>query len=265
MQPDDELQSEAYCSEGCELPARAPAMQVRPRTAGALDVARRSILMSDLPERIADQVLARAVPLRFRRGETIFLQNQRARSICIVLEGWVKLYRMTQSGGEAVIAVYAAGQSIGEAVAFQGHPYPVTGEAVTDCRVLQIDPGVFLDVVKAEPESLGAVLSAMSRHLHFLVAQIEALKARTGAQRVAGFLLELCEAEKGPATVVLPYDKNLIAGRLGMKPESLSRAFSRLRRDAGVRVAANVATIRDVEALQRFAIRDPALAWSRSG
>ena len=50
-----------------------------------------------------------------------------------------------------------------------------------------------------------------------------------------------------------------------MKPESLSRAFSRLRRDAGVRVAANVATIRDVEALQRFAIRDPALAWSRSG
>ena len=98
-----------------------------------------------------------------------------------------------------------------------------------------------------------------------VVAQIEALKARTGAQRVAGFLLELCEAEKGPATVVLPYDKNLIAGRLGMKPESLSRAFSRLRRDAGVRVAANVATIRDVEALQRFAIRDPALAWSRSG
>ena len=62
------------------------------------------------------------------------------------------------------------------------------------------------------------------------MAEIEQLKARTGAQRLAEFLLELCPVESGSCAVRLPYDKALIAGRLGMKPESLSRGFSRLRK-----------------------------------
>jgi hypothetical protein len=45
--------------------------------------------------------------------------------------------------------------------------------------------------------------------------------------------------------VTLPYDKVLIAGRLGMKPESLSRAFARLK-DQGVTISQNVAEIDDV-------------------
>ena len=61
---------------------------------------------------------------------------------------------------------------------------------------------------------------------------------------------------------MLPYDKVLIAGRLGMKPESLSRAFVRLR-DEGVTIRQNRAVIEDVTALRSFAEEDPAMAWAR--
>ena len=80
---------------------------------------------------------------------------------------------------------------------------------------------------------------------------------------MAEFLLELAPCPAGPCEVTLPYDKVLIAGRLGMKPESLSRAFARLK-DHGVVIRQNVAAIADVAALRDFVEEDPALAWAKS-
>lgn len=92
--------------------------------------------------------------------------------------------------------------------------------------------------------------------------QVEQLKARSGVQRVAEFLLDLATVTKGSCSVVLPYNKALIAGRLGMKPESLSRAFARLRQH-GVKIDAAMAYIDDLDALRELAAEDPAKAWMR--
>jgi hypothetical protein len=51
----------------------------------------------------------------------------------------------------------------------------------------------------------------------------------------------LAPVEHGCCVIALPYDKNLIAARLGLKPESLSRAFANLR---SVGVAVHAAHVR---------------------
>jgi CRP-like cAMP-binding protein len=117
--------------------------------------------------------------------------------------------------------------------------------------------------MKSRPELCTAVLASTFRHLHSLIGQVEQLKARTGAQRVAEFLLELCPVDEGACAVTLPYDKILIAGRLGMKPESLSRAFARLR-ESGVMVRQNHAAIADVEKLRDYVEEDRAASWSKA-
>jgi hypothetical protein len=50
----------------------------------------------------------------------------------------------------------------------------------------------------------------------------------------------------------LPYDKVLIAVRLGLKPESLSRAFAKLR-SIGVAVHASHVAVSDVAKLRQLA------------
>lgn len=225
-------------------------------------LARRSILLSSAPEKVVAEVLAQARVRDFDRGATIFLQGERAEAIYIVAEGWVKLYRIAPSGAEAVVAVYTRGASFGEAVAFRHDVYPVAAEAATDCRLIRIGADVMLRQIQANPEVAVSILSATFAHLHALVGQIEALKAQTGAQRVAEFLLELATCRTGACEVTLPYDKVLMAGRLGMKPESLSRAFLRLK-DHGVTIRQNQALIEDVAALRDYVDEDPALAWSR--
>ena len=174
----------------------------------------------------------------------------------------MKLYRIAPNGAEAVVGVFTKGRSFGEAVAFRHDTYPVAAEAVTDCSLIRIEADAFLRLLRDNPEVAIMMLSATYVHLQSLVMQVEALEAQTGAQRVAEFLLELAPCVEGACEVVLPYDKFLIAGRLGMKPESLSRAFVKLR-DQGVTIRQNNAAIADVITLRAFAEEDPAAAWAR--
>lgn len=214
-------------------------------------IARNSLLMRSLPEQHVDTLISKAIWRHYDRGETLFLQDEKATAIHIVLEGWVKLYRMTPSGSEAVVSVFTRGESFGEAVAFRNLPYPVSGESATQSEVMHIPSNVLIDLIKRDAEVGLSILSSTFNHLHSLVSQLEQLKAQTGAQRVAEFLLGLSTAETGACNVTMPYDKVLIAGRLGMKPESLSRAFSRLKQ-IGVVIEKNHAAIADIEALRAY-------------
>lgn len=225
-------------------------------------IASKSVLLGGLPRPLAAEIIGYGGVREVARGETVFLQDETADSVFVVLSGWVKLYRMSLNGAEAVVSVFTEGQSFGEAVAFRGSVYPVNAEAVTEARLLRVDAPAMLNRMRENPEICMAILSATYLHLQGMVQQIEQLKARSGAQRVGEFLLQFCSARYGAAAVTLPYDKALIAGRLGMKPESLSRAFGKLR-EAGVTIRNAEAEIADVEALEEFVERDRAEFWRR--
>ncbi|MCF3973526.1 Crp/Fnr family transcriptional regulator [Paracoccus salsus] len=228
-----------------------------------LDIARKSLLMTPLPNETAEALLTDASTREFARGETVFLQDEKATLVHVVLEGWVKLYRISPNGNETIVNVFTKGHSFGEAVAFRLKPYPVSAEAVTDCTLLQISARRFISMLQREPELAIAVVASTFQHLHDLVAQVEQMKSQTGAQRVADFLLRLCTCETGSCVVTLPYDKLLIAGRLGMKPESLSRAFAKLK-PVGVHVSRHHATINDIAALKVYSEAAPANSFSNA-
>jgi len=225
--------------------------------------AKEAVLFASLPEALADTILDRSATKAFQRGETLFLQGDVAETIFVVLDGWVKLFRITPTGAEAVVGVFTKGRSFGEAVALSGDNYPVSGEAVTEARLLYVRASVLSGLMQERPEIATAILSSAFRHLHGLVQQLEQLKAHTGAQRVAEFLLELCIADDGSCTIRLPYDKTLIAGRLGMQPQSLSRAFNRLE-GIGVKISHNQATIADVGKLRSYTLEDRSSPWRKA-
>lgn len=216
-----------------------------------LTLIRNTAIFGGLDDVVLRELLSDGAIKMPQRGEVLFTQGDPANAFFIVLEGWVKIYRMTRAGEEAIVNVFTRGQSFAEAAAFTGGKFPASAEAVTDCRLLMIPSRHLFDHIRARPELGLTMLASTSQQLHSLVHQIQQLKAYTGAQRLAEFLLSLAPVDNGACTIALPYDKALIAGRLGMKPESLSRAFLRLR-EYGVRVKQNMATISDVRRLRNF-------------
>jgi CRP/FNR family transcriptional regulator, dissimilatory nitrate respiration regulator len=189
---------------------------------------------------------------RVERGVTLFAQGDPADRLFAVLEGWVKLARETSSGHESVIGVLGRGESFAEAAALQGGRFPVDAVVVERARLLVIPAQRFLGHLREQPEIAFNILAAMSRHLRSLVQQIEQLSTRTTVERVAGFLLTLAEPGAAQADLPLPLDKALIAGRLGMRPETFSRALARLRAE-GVDEVDGVIKVTDLPRLRRLA------------
>ena len=212
---------------------------------------RRTAIFEGLDDALLERLLVHASVNDHGRGETLFQQGDPAVFFYVVLEGWVKVYRLTRSGDEAIVGVFTRGQSFAEAAGFLEGVYPASAETVSESRLLRVPCRDLVTCIRESPDIALAMLASSSRHLHRLVKQIEQLKARTGTQRVAEFLAGLCPVEEGACTIGLPYDKALIAGRLGMKPESLSRAFARLR-EVGVVIDHNTAAISDVSTLRGF-------------
>ncbi|NMD07043.1 MAG: helix-turn-helix domain-containing protein, partial [Phyllobacteriaceae bacterium] len=69
--------------------------------------------------------------------------------------------------------------------------------------------------------------------------------------------LQLAPPDDDECVVDLPYDKALIAARLGMKPESLSRAFNRLK-EYGVEIVQRQAAIKSLSRLRDFSEQERA-------
>ncbi len=198
-------------------------------TAGDLQVVTRIAVFRGLRSETVEHIIEPATAVMLRPHEWLFRQGDPATAFFILIDGWMKLYRITPSGDETVIHTLTNGDSFAEAVAFTGARYPATAEAVTDARVARVPADHIVRCIRESPDIALAMIASTSQHLHHLVQQVEQLKAQSGVQRVAEFLASLSPTQQGPCTIKLPYDKVLIAARLGLTPESLSRAFARLR------------------------------------
>jgi CRP-like cAMP-binding protein len=224
-------------------------------TAGDLQIATRVAIFRGLKSETVEHVIAPATVVMLRPHEWLFRQGDPATAFFIVIDGWVKLYRITPSGDETVIHVLTKGESFAEAVAFTGNRYPATAEAVTDARIARIPADHIVRCIRESPDIALAMIASTSQHLHHLVQQIEQLKAQSGVQRVAEFIASLSLAQEGKCAIALPYDKVLIAARLGLTPESLSRAFAKLR-TVGVVIDSSQVVVRDIAKLRSIAADD---------
>jgi CRP-like cAMP-binding protein len=220
-----------------------------------LAIVRRINVFRGLNPQMIQQLIAPASTLSLKERAVVCRQDDPATAFFIVVDGWIKLYRITVAGDEAVINVLAKGDSFAESAAFTGQSYLHTAEAASAARVIRVPVAHVIKCIQGSPEFAQAMIAAMALHMHHLVQQVEQLKAKLGVQRLAGFLVELCPGGDDACTIALPYDKTLLAGRLGLKPESLSRAFAKLR-SVGVRVHAAHVEVKDLAKLRELAAYD---------
>ncbi len=183
----------------------------------------------------------------------IFEQGDPVTHFFGVLSGWVKLYRLRPDGSEVIIEIFGPGESFAEGAISMADGYPVSAEFVEDGRLLAVPVAGYIERLRRDPELVVRTFASLAVNLKRLVSRIESGSSLNSSQRVSAFLLHFCPPQGpggGPVHVHLPYDKKLIANRLGMKPETFSRALASLRKH-GVAVRGGQARIADPARLRR--------------
>ncbi len=216
------------------------------------EIVRETPLFAGLSEDAVNGILRGARLKHYERGEMLFLRGDSVDRFFVLLDGWIKVFRDTPDGEQSVVAVMKPGDGFAQAAIFTGRTtFPASAEIVDDARLVEIPAGPFLAQLKEDSGLALKMLGAVSERMLQLIQHIEKLQFRSTSERLADFLIGLAEEEEGPATIRLPYDKSLIAARLGMKPESLSRALAKLRK-LGVSSKSNVVEVEDLERLREF-------------
>ena len=215
-------------------------------------ILRSTFLFDGLNESVLRDIIGNQQPRTFTKGQIVFQQGDEADHFYIILEGWVKLYRQMPSGEEIILHIFSNGESFAEAAIFNEHLYPASAEVVANARLLAVNSNLFIKILEENPKIAIQMLCSISARMKHLVAEIEQIKGRNAVQRVAYFLFKMCPHDTSSTTFDLPYEKNLIASRLGIKPESLSRIFNRLRQ-YDVNCLKNQIIISDINALRKIA------------
>lgn len=197
---------------------------------------------------LSQQLMRDAKLESFEDAQTIFRQGDRALHVAIVLDGFVKLTRTASCGDETLINICNVGESLYEALTPDGETYRVGAEAIGPTQVMKLSAPRFRYLLRESPAFAAAVIDEAMRKVSGLIGEIESLKGQTAEQRLARFLLSLCPPEVESCCIRLPYDKRLIAARLGVKQETLSRAFAKLR-EIGVRTETRDVSIDNVARL----------------
>ena len=222
-----------------------------PISAADLSVVVKTPLFSELSKHDVADLLDGAMVQSYPEDTSLFLAGDDADRFYIVVEGAVRLFALLEDGSETIIEIIGAGTSFAEAAIFASGRFPVNADAMAGARLVRIDAVTFLRKLGENRMLALKMLASMGRWQLRLMGELWQLKAQTPAQRLACYIVNLSPDEAGPATVKLPYPKSLIASRIGIAPESLSRALSRLA-ELGVESRGDVMLIESIEKLRRF-------------
>ena len=212
---------------------------------------RRIPLFSELSEEDIQLVTRYTRERQVARGEVLFQRGDLPHGFYFVVSGQVKLAFSSSQGTEKVVEIIGAMQSFGEAVMFMNHPYPVFAEALSETVLVHVGQAVVSELIDQDSTFARKLLAGMAIRLHGLIQDVETYSLRSSTQRVIGYLLQVADND-APCEIALPTSKQVIASRLNLTPETLSRIFHDLSNAGLITVQGKRVSLHDPVRLSRY-------------
>lgn len=194
-------------------------------------------VFKDLPPQSLQLLNSRIKKMPFKKGATIMSEFEVAKGVFFVHSGIVKLTKQDEQGNELIVCMKKAGDIFAEACLFNygEKTYPATGTMVKEGEVyflntddleqeLMLSPELAVQMIRYMSEALRDLTTIM-RDIALLdvyaktVKTLERLAEKFGANRCNKMYIEL------PITV------QEFSTLVGTSRESVSRVFSKLRKD----------------------------------
>ncbi len=210
-------------------------------------------IFSEVESTILDKFLEHAHQNMYKKGKMLFIHGDLAEHYYIVKSGHVKLFKETLDGTQAVIDVLSKGDIFGHTLLFEEHTYQYSAEIAESGTIISLPLSDLREEISNNHSLAMGMLKTVTHQLQNREIEIEHRSTQSATQRIGCFIL--CQAINNKSTlpnIRLPYDKMLLAARLGMQPETFSRALSRLKKETGIRIEGSVVHLDTLEQLSSY-------------
>ncbi|NMM06891.1 fumarate/nitrate reduction transcriptional regulator Fnr [Polaromonas sp.] len=200
-----------------------------------------------------DELVAMRRPVK--RGATLFRNGEKFTSLFAIRTGFFKTCVTTEDGRDQVTGFQMAGEIIGlDGIVNDQHTCDAIALEDAEVCVLPFD----------RIEEISREVNALQHHVHKIMSReivrehgvMLLLGSMRAEERLAAFLLNLVQRMQArgfsKSELVLRMTREEIGSYLGMKLETVSRAFSKFSEDGMVEVKQRHVHIKDAEGLKRI-------------
>lgn len=182
----------------------------------------------------------------YPKGSIIFYAGEEPRSLLVLMEGTVEVYKHDKDGNELPMGAFYPHSLIAEMALFESIPYPATARSLTDVTVFQIDFEAFMQHLLQNPKLILPIIHSLTQKIKKLEGVLRYTFIDDAPRRLARFFVDH-EKTLGRMT------QRSIAERLRLTPESVSRIVKTFKDKKWVEVRQKKLWIVDVESLREFA------------
>lgn len=212
-------------------------------------------LFSGLDPECLDRLLGPSSIRRCPKGELIAREGAPAECLHLMLSGSLEVFT-TVGGREHILLIFSPSDLFMPAAALTGEPYLASARTLKPSRLLFLDAEAVRREMANCTHLAGRLLVILAGQFRAVMRRVKDDRARNGLQRLAAFLLQLIGEQGVGGGAELPYPKGTLASRLGMTPETMSRALAALP-DHGLVVRGHRVLLRDRVKAERFCNPDP--------
>ena len=189
-------------------------------------------LFWDLDKTELGYISDKMVSKKFENGNLIFLEESEGKNLFFVVEGSVKVTRLSKDGREVILAMLNAGDFFGEMSLLDGEARSANVIALEKTEVLSLNRGDFLVVLHDYPKIAIQLLKEMTSRLRKSDRQIVSLSLSDAEKRIALCIVRFADEQgvikNGQVTIPkIPIQQD-IANMAGTSRETVSRAMSLL-------------------------------------
>lgn len=218
-------------------------------------ILKKTPLFASLTETETKALAARTARKRFQKDEQLFAEGDPCTGLYLVAAGKIRIFKLSPSGREQILAVEGPGSSFAELPVFDGGNYPAAASAVEDTEVLFISRKDFQNFCREHPDVGLKVIAVVGARLRRLVGLIEELSFTTVRQRLIALILRLAQAGGVRSTegvrIELTKSHQDLAAELGTVRELVSRNLSRLEAEGFLDVEGRKIVVKDLPGLRR--------------
>ncbi len=210
-------------------------------------------LFSGLSEKHFKEIENIAVEKNFSRGEVIFSEGDNGNGFYVVVDGQVKIHKVSLDGKEKILHIFGPGEPFGEVPVFTGKAFPANAEALSNSRLVFFPKDAFVALIMKNPSLALSMLGVLSMRLREFTMQIEHLALKEVPGRIASYLLYVSEEQESSNRIELEISKGQLASLLGTIPETLSRIFSKMSSQGLIEVEGRTIWLLDRQGLMDLA------------
>jgi len=202
--------------------------------------------------------LGRRIPdTHVERDRIFYTPEDRSEALFMLKRGRVRIYKVTPDGWEFTLAMVEAGTMFGEMALTAQRLREAYAEATEPSDICVLKREDLERLVRGNPDVGLRMIRVLSERLRLCETRLEDIGLKDIPARLAKLILQLAEGEgvmtsEGPR-IPTHYTHRQLATMIGASRESVTRAFTRLRRAGAVELRRRRIYVKDVAVLERAA------------